>query len=78
MAKGEEQWATREAAGTTTRRGHELDELQRGQEQPISLETLERVPPSERRGHQVPDPGERPGAVRVSEESEAGDEADTP
>lgn len=48
----------------------EFDELQRGEEQPITLETLEQAPPAYGEGMQVPipDPGERPGAVRIAPE----------
>jgi hypothetical protein len=43
----------------------DLDELQRGQEQPVTLEEVERLtPPSgEHREIPIPDPGERPGAI---------------
>ena len=43
----------------------DLDELQRGQEQPVTVETLEPPPsvyPTESREVMVPDPGERPDA----------------
>ena len=46
----------------------QLDELQRGQEQAPTVETMERLgtpPHGERREIPVPDPGERPGAVRA-------------
>jgi hypothetical protein len=46
----------------------EYDELQRGQDTPPSTETLERTAPphyGEAREVPIPDPGERPGAVRV-------------
>lgn len=56
----------------------QFDELQRGQESAPTVEMLERLTPShhgERR--EIPDPGERPGAIRLDEE--AGDaEADAP
>ncbi len=45
----------------------ELDELQRGQERPLTVETLERSMPGRYSGIRevpVPDPGERPGALR--------------
>jgi hypothetical protein len=47
----------------------ELDELQRGEEQPISVELLEKlspkhVPEAAPREIQIPDPGARPGAIR--------------
>ncbi|HEU4754237.1 MAG TPA: hypothetical protein VFU47_14095 [Armatimonadota bacterium] len=61
------------------RPAHELDELQRGHERGITLEGVERIPPRdrpERRGQPVPEPGERPGAVRVTNggEEEAAEE----
>ena len=46
----------------------ELDELQRGQETPPSVETMEGPAPphhGERREIPIPHPGERPGAVRA-------------
>ena len=46
----------------------DLDELQRGQEPPVTVETLEPAPTpysTEQREVPVPDPGERPGAVVV-------------
>ena len=48
----------------------DLDELQRGQETPVTVETLEPAQPTyptEQREVMVPDPGERPGAVVVGE-----------
>ena len=58
----------------------ELDELQRGQERPVTVETLERAAPDvykEMREIPVPDPGERPGAVRMTEEgTEEADEGE--
>jgi hypothetical protein len=48
----------------------DLDELQRGSESPITLETLEgaSLPThGERREIPVPHPGERPGAVRADQ-----------
>ena len=61
----------------------EFDELQRGQEQPPSVETLERpVTPYRREAGQretpVPDPGERPGAIRVDTPSPANEPEDAP
>ncbi len=48
----------------------EFDELQRGQDDPITVETLEQAPAvygdQGRREVPVPHPGERPGAVRIS------------
>jgi len=44
----------------------ELDELQRSQEQPLTVETLEGLVPAthgESREMPVPEPGERPGAI---------------
>lgn len=51
----------------------EFDELQRGVEDPPTVETLERAvsplhPEQAARSIPVPDPGERPGAIRVGEE----------
>jgi hypothetical protein len=46
----------------------ELDELQRGQERPLTVETLEGAAPTGYRRTRevpVPDPGERPGALRA-------------
>jgi hypothetical protein len=51
----------------------EYDELQRGQEKGLSVETMERLSPphyGERREVPVPDPGERPGAIRVANGAE--------
>ncbi|MFN3652961.1 MAG: hypothetical protein ACK47B_25565 [Armatimonadota bacterium] len=45
----------------------ELDELQRSRETPVTVETLERLTPphyGQRSEIPVPDPGERPGAIR--------------
>jgi hypothetical protein len=49
-------------------RPEEYDELQRGQEAPLSVETMERLAPpvyGPKGEVFIPDPGERPGAVRV-------------
>lgn len=46
----------------------ELDELQRGDEKPVTVETLEpasRALANEAREVPIPDPGDRPGAVRL-------------
>ncbi len=48
----------------------DLDELQRGEERPISIETMERTAPyrygdNGPRQIPVPEPGERPGAISV-------------
>lgn len=53
----------------------EYEELQRGQEAPVTVETLERrLSPQnsgdQNRGTAVPDPGDRPGAVRLDDPSE--------
>jgi hypothetical protein len=49
-----------------------LDELQRGHEEPLTVETLEQAAPAYgehvRREIPIPHPGERPGAVRIAEE----------
>jgi hypothetical protein len=54
---------------STRHRPEEYDELQRGEEQPVTVEHLEHRPAPEAGGQEtaVPDPGERPGAVRLSE-----------
>jgi hypothetical protein len=50
----------------------ELDELQRGQDEPLTVETLEQAAPAYgeqgRREIPIPHPGERPGAVRIADE----------
>ena len=50
----------------------QFDELQRGQESAPTVEMMERLAPphhGERREIPVPDPGERPGAIRLDEEA---------
>ena len=49
----------------------EFDELQRGEEKPVTVETLQQTPPAygERVEVPIPDPGERPGAVRITAEA---------
>ncbi len=51
----------------------ELEELQRGQEQPLTLEGMERPgvePANEVGGTLVLDPGNRPGAVKLEGQDE--------
>ncbi len=53
----------------------ELDELQRGQEAPLTVETMERGVPAthgESRGTPVPDPGERPEAIPLGDGGQHG------
>ena len=56
----------------------EFDELQRGEEKPVTLETLEQTLPAygERVEVPIPDPGERPGAVRITPEGVPDDPAE--
>lgn len=46
----------------------EFDELQRGDEGILTVETMEQAPPvyGERVQMPIPDPGDRPGAVRIA------------
>jgi len=50
----------------------DFDELQRGEEKPITVETMERTSPyrygdNGPRQYHIPDPGERPGAIHTEE-----------
>jgi hypothetical protein len=48
----------------------DLDELQRGHEKGITVETIERMAPAhygEQREMPIPEPGDRPGAVCAGE-----------
>ena len=64
---------------TTPPRGLEgapdLDELQRGQEQPVSVETMEGAAQTgygDSREMPSPDPGERPGGIRADTQRREG------
>ncbi|MCC2671391.1 MAG: hypothetical protein K0Q72_3862 [Armatimonadetes bacterium] len=60
-----------ELARTGRNAAEQLDELQRGQETPPTLETMEGAAQpvhGQRREVPIPDPGERPGAVRADRE----------
>jgi hypothetical protein len=56
--------------------GEQLDELQRGQDQALSVEDMDRGNPTHLGSQQpvefpIPDPGARPGAVRLEQRPEA-------
>jgi hypothetical protein len=52
----------------------EFDELQRGHEEPVTLETMEPALPAygerAQREIPIPHPGERPGAISINEDLE--------